>query len=163
MVHHAGRRGDIRFLSREYHQALGALKTQGQGGTTVITLGGGSPQELSLAAEQAARALGKRLYRVDLGHEVSKYIGETEKNLDLVFREAPGGSTVLLVEDGDALFCGGRSGTGGTPERPAEGIGRAVERLGMYRGFIIALLQQPPPPSQPTRKWRHLHVSLSSA
>ena len=44
------------------------------------------------------------LYRVDLGRLVSKYIGETEKNLRLVFDSAERAGAVLLFDEADALF-----------------------------------------------------------
>lgn len=58
----------------------------------------------SLAAEVVAAALGWPLYRVDIGLLVSKYIGETEKNLNALFDAANGQRLVLLFDEADALF-----------------------------------------------------------
>lgn len=57
-----------------------------------------------LAAQTLARDLGKNLYRVDLGAVVSKYIGETEKNLRRIFAAARKNGAVLFFDEADALF-----------------------------------------------------------
>jgi hypothetical protein len=57
-----------------------------------------------LAAQTLARDLGKNLYRVDLGAVVSKYIGETEKNLGRIFAAANSSGAVLFFDEADALF-----------------------------------------------------------
>src|SRR5262249_19581595 len=62
----------------------------------------------TLAAEVIAGALGRLLWRVDLAQLVSKYIGETEKNIDRVFRAAATADVVLFFDEADALF--GRRG-----------------------------------------------------
>ena len=56
------------------------------------------------ASEVVANALGWPLFRVDLGLLVSKYIGETEKNLNALFDAAHGKSVVLLFDEADSLF-----------------------------------------------------------
>ena len=56
------------------------------------------------AAEALARELRQDLYRIDLSAVVSKYIGETEKNLASAFDEAERGSAVLFFDEADALF-----------------------------------------------------------
>jgi AAA+ superfamily predicted ATPase len=58
----------------------------------------------SLAAQVVAGELGLELYRVDLAQVVDKYIGETEKRLDLLFREAEAAGVVLFFDEADALF-----------------------------------------------------------
>jgi hypothetical protein len=57
-----------------------------------------------VAAQTLARDLGKNLDRVDLSVVVSKYIGETEKNLRRVFAAAKGSGAVLFFDETDALF-----------------------------------------------------------
>src|SRR5206468_2371923 len=59
----------------------------------------------TMAAEAVAAALGQDLYQIDLSAVVSKYIGETEKNLAAVFNEAERAGTVLLFDEADALFA----------------------------------------------------------
>ncbi|MGH7696555.1 MAG: ATP-binding protein, partial [Gemmatimonadaceae bacterium] len=58
----------------------------------------------TMAAEVLANALGLDLYRIDLSAVVSKYIGETEKNLRQVFDAAEDGGAILLFDEADALF-----------------------------------------------------------
>jgi SpoVK/Ycf46/Vps4 family AAA+-type ATPase len=57
-----------------------------------------------MAAEVMAAELGLPLYQVDLSSLVSKWVGETEKNLRAVFRAAEGVKGILLFDEGDALF-----------------------------------------------------------
>lgn len=58
----------------------------------------------TLSASLVAQALGLELFRIDLAGVVSKYIGETEKNLDRVFRAAHRSNAVLFFDEADALF-----------------------------------------------------------
>jgi hypothetical protein len=58
----------------------------------------------TLSASLIAQALGLPLFRIDLAGVVSKYIGETEKNLDRVFRAAYRSNAVLFFDEADALF-----------------------------------------------------------
>lgn len=57
-----------------------------------------------VAAQTLARDLGKNLYRIDVSHVVSKYIGETEKNVSRVFDAAEKGGSVLFFDEADALL-----------------------------------------------------------
>ena len=58
----------------------------------------------TMAAQIAAGELGLELYKVELPAVVSKYVGETEKNLDLIFREAARSQAVLFFDEADVLF-----------------------------------------------------------
>jgi AAA+ superfamily predicted ATPase len=58
----------------------------------------------TMVAALIAKDLGLELYQVDLGKVVSKYIGETEKNLAALFDAAEAGHAVLLFDEADALF-----------------------------------------------------------
>jgi ATPase family associated with various cellular activities (AAA) len=58
----------------------------------------------TMAAEIVAGELGLELYKIDLSGVVSKYIGETEKNLDRIFQAAEGASAILFFDEADALF-----------------------------------------------------------
>jgi len=162
MRHHSANAGSTRFLSREYNDAIGALRTAVVDGPTVITLGGGSPQQLEAGAQQVARSLGRSLYRVNLSQIVSKYIGETEKNLERLFGPVQATSFVLFFEDGDALFGRGTSETAGQ-DPGTQPVNRILERLNGYRGFVIAALRHPLSPVQRHRRMRHLHVTFPSA
>jgi hypothetical protein len=77
-------------------------------GGPVALFAGPSGTGKTFAAEVIAASLERRLYRVDLGMLVSKYIGETEKNLNALFDAADGRDVVLLFDEADSLF--GRRG-----------------------------------------------------
>jgi hypothetical protein len=75
------------------------------GGRGINALFAGPPGTgKTMAASVIANELGLDLHRVDLAHSVSKYIGETEKNLDRIFASAAGGNVVLFFDEADALF-----------------------------------------------------------
>lgn len=77
-------------------------------GGPVALFSGPSGTGKTLAAIVLACELGFPLYRIDLGQLVSKYIGETEKNLNALFDAVDGSDTILLFDESDALF--GRRG-----------------------------------------------------
>src|SRR5204863_7994577 len=70
----------------------------------VALFAGPSGTGKTLAAEILAGDLALELYKLDLAAVVSKYIGETEKNLDQVFDAAAAGNVVLFFDEADALF-----------------------------------------------------------
>ncbi|WP_213956940.1 ATP-binding protein [Variovorax sp. dw_954] len=91
----------------------------------------------TLAAEVLATALGLDLYRVDLSMVVSKYIGETEKNLARIFDAADGGGLVLLFDEADALF-GRRSEVKDSHDRFANiEVGYLLQRMEAFQGLAI--------------------------
>jgi ATPase family protein associated with various cellular activities (AAA)/winged helix domain-containing protein len=73
-------------------------------GGPVALFAGPSGTGKTFAASVIARALGWRLYRIDLGRLVSKYVGETEENLNRLFDAAHGQPMVLQFDEADALF-----------------------------------------------------------
>ncbi len=81
---------------------FGARSARGNGTSALFT--GVSGTGKTMAAEVIARELDLDLYRIDLSQVVSKYIGETEKNLRRVFDAAETGGVVLLFDEADALF-----------------------------------------------------------
>ena len=91
----------------------------------------------TLAAEVMASALRLDLYRIDLSSVVSKYIGETEKNLRRVFDAAEGGGAILFFDEADALF-GKRSEVKDSHDRYANiEINYLLQRMESYRGLAI--------------------------
>src|SRR5205807_3937636 len=77
------------------------------------------------------------LYRIDLSSVVSKYIGETEKNLRRVFDAAEEGGAVLLFDEADALF-GKRSEVKDSHDRYANiEVSYLLQRMEAYRGLAI--------------------------
>ena len=91
----------------------------------------------TLAAEVIARELRLDLYRIDLAATVSKYIGETEKNLRRVFDAAEAGGAILLFDEADALF-GSRSEVRDSRDRYANlEVAYLLQRVETYRGLAI--------------------------
>jgi hypothetical protein len=91
----------------------------------------------TMAAEVIAGELGLDLYRIDLSAVVSKYIGETEKNLRRVFDAAESGGAVLLFDEADALF-GRRSEVKDSHDRYANiEVSYLLQRMESYRGLAI--------------------------
>jgi SpoVK/Ycf46/Vps4 family AAA+-type ATPase len=91
----------------------------------------------TMAAEVLAHALQLDLYRIDLSQVVSKYIGETEKNLRRVFAAAEAGGAILLFDEADALF-GKRSEVKDSHDRYANiEVSYLLQRMEAYRGLAI--------------------------
>ncbi len=91
----------------------------------------------TLAAEVIAGELRLDLYRIDLSSVVSKYIGETEKNLKQVFDAAENGGALLLFDEADALF-GKRAEVKDSHDRYANiEVGYLLQRMEAYRGLAI--------------------------
>ena len=91
----------------------------------------------TLAAEVLANELRLDLYRIDLSQVVSKYIGETEKNLARVFEAAEGGGAILLFDEADSLF-GKRSEVKDSHDRYANiEVSYLLQRMESYRGLAI--------------------------
>ena len=91
----------------------------------------------TMAAEVLARELQLDLYRIDLSAVVSKYIGETEKNLRRVFDAAEDSGAILLFDEADALF-GKRSEVKDSHDRYANiEVSYLLQRMEAYRGLAI--------------------------
>ncbi len=98
---------------------------------------GASGTGKTLAAEVLANELRLDLYKIDLSQVVSKYIGETEKNLRRVFDAAEEGGAVLLFDEADALF-GKRSEVKDSHDRYANiEVSYLLQRMESYRGLAI--------------------------
>ncbi|MCP4042001.1 MAG: ATP-binding protein [Gammaproteobacteria bacterium] len=91
----------------------------------------------TMAAEVLAADLNLDLYRIDLSAVVSKYIGETEKNLERLFSEAETSGAILLFDEADALF-GKRSDVKDSHDRYANiELAYLLQRMESYRGLSI--------------------------
>jgi len=98
---------------------------------------GASGTGKTMAAEVLAHELRLDLYRIDLSQVVSKYIGETEKNLRRVFDAAEEGGAILLFDEADALF-GKRSEVKDSHDRYANiEVSYLLQRMEAYRGLAI--------------------------
>lgn len=91
----------------------------------------------TMAAEVITNELHLNLYRIDLSAVVSKYIGETEKNLRQLFEAAEDGGAILFFDEADALF-GKRSEVKDSHDRYANiEINYLLQRMESYRGLAI--------------------------
>jgi hypothetical protein len=96
----------------------------------------------TLAAEVLAHELGLDLYRIDLSAVVSKYIGETEKNLKQVFDAAEEGGVLLLFDEADALF-GKRADVKDSHDRYANiEVSYLLQRMEAYQGLAVLTTNQ---------------------
>ena len=91
----------------------------------------------TMAAEVIAGELGLDLYKIDLSTVVSKYIGETEKNLERIFDEAESSNAILFFDEADAIF-GKRSEVKDAHDRYANiEISYLLQRMEAYDGVTI--------------------------
>ena len=98
---------------------------------------GASGTGKTMAAEVLANEFDLDLYRIDLSRVVSKYIGETEKNLRQIFDAAESGSAILLFDEADALF-GKRTEVKDSHDRHANiEVSYLLQRMEAYQGLAI--------------------------
>jgi AAA+ superfamily predicted ATPase len=91
----------------------------------------------TLAAEVLAGELALDLYKIDLSAVVSKYIGETEKNLSAIFREAEASNSILFFDEADALF-GKRTEVADAHDRYANiETSFLLQRMEAYDGIVV--------------------------
>ena len=126
----------VRYRARVYEEwGFGRKLAMGKG--VNILFAGPSGTGKTMAAEIIAGELGLDLYRIDLSTVVSKYIGETEKNLSKVFAEAETSNAVLFFDEADALF-GKRSEVRDAHDRYANlEISYLLQRMEAYEGVVI--------------------------
>src|SRR4029077_1942912 len=87
--------------------------------------------------EVVARELQLELYKIDLSVVVSKYLGETEKNLDRIFTTAENANAILFFDEADALF-GKRSEVRDSHDRYANiEISYLLQKMEQYEGVAI--------------------------
>jgi ATPase family protein associated with various cellular activities (AAA) len=103
----------------------------------VALFSGPSGTGKTTSAEVIAHELGIDLFRVDLSALVSKYIGETEKNLEEIFSAAHAGDYLLLFDEADSLF-GKRAEVSDARDRYANmEVSYLLQRLESYDGFVV--------------------------
>ena len=102
-----------------------------------VLFAGESGTGKTMAGQVLARDLGLDLFRLDLATVVSKYIGETEKNLDRVFSAAEGSNAILFFDEADALF-GKRSEVRDAHDRYANiEVAYLLQKMEGYPGAVI--------------------------
>jgi Winged helix domain, variant/ATPase family associated with various cellular activities (AAA) len=114
---------------------FGEILSLGKGVTALFA--GPSGTGKTTAADIIARELGLDLYKIDLSAVVSKYIGETEKNLERIFSAAENANAILFFDEADALF-GRRSEVRDSHDRYANlEIAYLLQRMEQYEGVAI--------------------------
>jgi len=126
----------VRHRAKVYETwGFAAKGSRGLGITALFA--GASGTGKTMAAEVLSGELRLDLYRIDLSSVVSKYIGETEKNLRRVFDAAEMSGAILLFDEADALF-GKRSEVKDSHDRYANiEVGYLLQRMESYRGLAI--------------------------
>lgn len=114
---------------------LGRKLTAGMGVSALFSGPPGTGK--TLAAQIMAHELGIDVYRIDLSTVVSKYIGETEKNLERIFTEASQSNAILFFDEADTIF-GKRSEVKDAHDRYANiEVGYLLQRMENYSGVAI--------------------------
>ena len=109
-------------------------KTRPNAGHKAALLSG---RNAATAAEAVARTLRHNLYRIDLSAVVSKFIGETEKNLRRVFDATEASNAILILDEADALF-GKRSDVKDAHDRFANAaIDFLLQRIAKHRRLVM--------------------------
>ncbi len=128
--------GQVRDQFRVYQEwGFGRKLAHGRGLSALFSGPPGTGK--TMAAEVVAAELRLDLYKIDLARVVSKYIGETEKNLARVFDEAEDSNAILFFDEADALF-GKRTEVSDAHDRYANiEISYLLQRMEEYEGVVI--------------------------
>ncbi|HEX6904108.1 MAG TPA: ATP-binding protein [Thermoanaerobaculia bacterium] len=126
----------VRYRSRVYEDwGFGGKLSLGKGLNVLFAGPPGTGK--TMGAEVLAGELGLDLYKIDLSTVVSKYIGETEKNLARIFAEGETSNALLFFDEADALF-GKRSEVRDSHDRYANlEISYLLQRMDEYEGVVI--------------------------
>ncbi|HEX5965114.1 MAG TPA: AAA family ATPase [Pyrinomonadaceae bacterium] len=128
--------GQVRDRHKVYLE-WGFARSMNRGFGISALFAGESGTGKTMAAEVIANDLQLNLYRIDLSAVVSKYIGETEKNLRRLFDAAERGGTILFFDEADALF-GKRSEVKDSHDRYANiEINYLLQRMEAFSGLAI--------------------------
>ncbi len=98
---------------------------------------GHSGKNKLLAAQLFAHELAADLYQIDLDRLVSKYVGETEKNLEALFKAAEASDAVLLFDDTDHLFGPGCADLEESGTYPSLNVANLRQRIESYDGVVL--------------------------
>ncbi len=126
----------VKYRDRVYGDwGFGRKLALGKG--LAVLFSGPSGTGKTMAAGIIAGELGLDLYKIDLSSVISKYIGETEKNLSRIFDEAETSNAILFFDEADALF-GKRSEVRDSHDRYANiEVGYLLQRMEEYEGIAI--------------------------
>jgi SpoVK/Ycf46/Vps4 family AAA+-type ATPase len=136
----------LRKIVADLKQRTARGRTRGRGAG--ILFSGGTAAAKTKAAEALAHGLGLGLQRVDLSAVVSRFIGETEKNLDRLFDAAQSAGAILFFDEADALF-GKRTEVKDSHDRFADiELNYVLQRIEAFDGVAIVAIKaatRPPP------------------
>lgn len=128
--------GQVRGRHRVYDE-WGFAQKMNRGFGISALFAGETGTGKTMAAEVIANDLQLSLYRIDLSAVISKYIGETEKNLQRLFDAAERGGVILLFDEADALF-GKRSEVKDSHDRYANiEVNYLLQRMEAFSGLAI--------------------------
>lgn len=115
----------------------GARKIRARGYGMKALFSGGPGTGKTMAAEVIAGSLGLDMFKVDLSSVVSRWVGETEKNLRDIFDSAEGANAVLLFDEADSLF-GTRGEVKQAQDRFAnQEVSYLLQRLEVFEGCVV--------------------------
>ena len=127
----------VRFGHKVYEEW--GFRRRASRGTGVPVLFSGAPGTgKTMTAGLIARELELELYQIDLSQVVSKWVGETEKNLGQVFEAAEAGHALLLFDEADALFAKRTTDVKGAQDRYANlEVNYLLQRIEAFSGIAI--------------------------
>lgn len=112
-------------------------------GADIAVFAGPDARAKASAVDALAVSIGRSVYRVDLTRVVSKYIGETEKNLGRVFAKADAATVVVYFDEADSLF-GKRTDAADAHDRYANlEVGYLLGRLDGFAGLVVVSSNMP--------------------
>jgi SpoVK/Ycf46/Vps4 family AAA+-type ATPase len=148
------------YQSAAYRQLISGLKPAQDRRTILVTFAGAPRSAMRPAAEALASSLGRTVYQVDLSRVVSKWIGETEKNLRSLFNEVDPNRAILFFDEADSLF-GKRSGVKSAHDRYGDQeMSHLTTVLAAFGGVIVAPLTHQPPRITTRARLRHVRVKF---
>ncbi|MER6140623.1 ATP-binding protein [Streptomyces sparsogenes] len=117
-------------------ESWGFARRSGHGGVKALFTGEPGTGK-TMSAEIVTGMLGLELLKVDLAQVVSKWVGETEKNMETAFRQAEESHAVLLFDEADALFGKRGEVKHGTDRYANLEVGYLLQRLEASDGLVI--------------------------
>ena len=126
----------VRYQHQVY-QEWGFVKKLGYGKGLSIRVAGAPGTGKTMCAQVIARELNMEIYKINISQIVSKYIGETEKNLQAVFTEARNSNCILFFDECDAIF-GKRSDVKDAHDRNANvEVAYLLQQIEDYDGVCV--------------------------
>lgn len=102
-----------------------------------ILFTGHSGKNKLLAAQLFAHELSVDLFQIDLDRIVSKYVSDTEKNLDALFKAAEASDAVLMFDDAEHLFGAGSESIEDSGRFPSLNVAQLRQRIESYDGVVV--------------------------